>query len=53
LAKPCRVDPNGLEVEPCRSRLEEWVGWDLFGWLFLVAEKFYLWWFLVAEKFHL
>ena len=63
LAKPCRADPNGLEVEPCRSRLEEWVRriclvgyfWLLRNFIcggFWLLRNFIcdLWWFLVAEK---
>ena len=50
-ALPCRSQRSGGGAVPI---LAGGVGGkDLFGWLFLVAEKFHLCWFLVAEKFHL
>ena len=50
-ALPCRSQRSGGGAVPISA--EGVGGKDLFGWLFLVAEKFHLWWFLVAEKFHL
>ena len=50
-ALPCRSQRSGGGAVPISA--EGVGGKDLFGWLFLVAEKFHLWWFSVAKKFHL